>query len=46
MIQSQNDPFDMLEEKIDRMQGLMNEQISRLSSIPELTNQIDRNQES
>ena len=31
---------------MDRMQGLMNEQISRLSNILELTNQIDRNQES
>ena len=31
---------------IDHMQGLMNEQISRLSNILELTNQIDRSQES
>ena len=28
------------------MQGLINEQISRLSNIVEQTNQIDRNQES
>ena len=46
MIQSPNDPFDRLEEKMDRMQGLMNVQISRLSNILELTNQIDKNQES
>jgi len=43
MIQSSNDPFDRLEEKIDHMQGLMNEQIFRLSNILELTNQIDKN---
>ena len=46
MIQSPNDPFDRLEEKMDRVQSLMNEQIFRLSNILELTNQIDRNQES
>jgi len=46
MFQSSNDPFDGLEEKMDRLQGLMNEQISRLSNILELTNQVDRNQES
>ena len=46
MIQSPNDPFDRLEEKMDRMQGLMNEQISRLSNILELTNQIDETDES
>jgi len=42
---SQNDPFDRLGEKMNRMQSLMNEQISRLSNVHELTNQIDRNQE-
>ena len=45
MFQSSNDPFDGLEEKVDHLQGLMNEQISRLSNILELTNQVDRNQE-
>ena len=46
MIQSPNDPFDRLKEKIDRMKGLMNEQIFRLSNILELTNQIDETNES
>ena len=46
MIQFPNDPFNRLEEKMDHMQGLINEQISRLSNIVELTNQIERNQES
>ena len=46
MIQSTNDLFDRLEEKMDRMHGLMSEQISRLPNILKLTNQIDRNQES
>ena len=46
MIQSQNDPFDRLGEKMDRMQSLMNDQISKLSNILELSNQIGRNQES
>jgi len=43
MFQSSNDPFDGLEEKVDHLQGLMNEQISRLSNILELTNQVGRN---
>ena len=46
MFQSSNDPFDGLEEKMDRLQDIMNDQISRLSNILELTNQVDRNQES
>ena len=46
MFQSLNDPFDGLEEKVDRLQDIMNDQISRLSNILELTNQVDRNQES
>jgi len=49
MIQSQNDPLDRLEAKMDRMQSSkksMNEQIFRISNILELTSQIDMNRES
>ena len=44
VIQSQNDPLDMLEAQMDRLESTMNEQILKLSIILDISNQLDRNQ--
>jgi len=46
MIQSQNDPLNRLEAQIDHLKSTMNEQILKFSNIIDISNQLDRIQES
>ena len=46
MIHSQNVPLDKLETQMDHLENLINEQILKFSSILDISNQFDGNQES